>query len=178
MTHTCFERSILHPIEQLTHTRRSDGNLESDGVMVRDKIRLICNKKISVTLQVSSRVVTTHETSSEMGPLLVSRPTSITTQSMYWYCTTVSIIFHVTISFFSICISLTIDRSKYTVVVEQWLPKWYDQMKSFSFLFPGFFLFFENFPPPSFLVHYDPKVWRLICYQLLINETSESSKYQ
>jgi hypothetical protein len=41
LTHTRYGRSNLHPIGQLTHTRRSDGVPEPDGVLktvVRDKI--------------------------------------------------------------------------------------------------------------------------------------------
>ncbi len=40
-THTCFGRSNLHPIGQLTHTRRSDDTPEPEGVftvVVRTKI--------------------------------------------------------------------------------------------------------------------------------------------
>ena len=33
MTHTRFGRTILHPIGQLTRTRRSDGAPELDGVL-------------------------------------------------------------------------------------------------------------------------------------------------
>ena len=41
LTHTRFGRSNVHPIGQLTHTRRSDGDPASDGALkavARDKI--------------------------------------------------------------------------------------------------------------------------------------------
>jgi hypothetical protein len=41
LTHTCYGRSHVYSIGQLTHTRRSDDDLESDGVLttvVRKKI--------------------------------------------------------------------------------------------------------------------------------------------
>ena len=41
LTHTCFGRSNLHSIGQLTHTRRTDGAPEPDGALksvTRDKI--------------------------------------------------------------------------------------------------------------------------------------------
>jgi hypothetical protein len=39
MTHTRFWRAILHPPGQLTHTRRSDGTPDPDGVPVETVVR-------------------------------------------------------------------------------------------------------------------------------------------
>ena len=41
MTHTCYDRSHVHPIGQMTHTRRSDGAPEPDGTL-----RAVTRKKI------------------------------------------------------------------------------------------------------------------------------------
>ena len=41
LTHTCFGRSLVHSIGQLTHTRLSDGAPEPDGAL-----RVVTRKKI------------------------------------------------------------------------------------------------------------------------------------
>jgi hypothetical protein len=38
LTHTCYGRSNLHPIGQLTHMRKPDGDPEPDGVLYRTEI--------------------------------------------------------------------------------------------------------------------------------------------
>jgi hypothetical protein len=45
LTHTCYGRSNLHPMTQLTYTRRSDGTPEPDGdskTVVRAKVIHYC----------------------------------------------------------------------------------------------------------------------------------------